>query len=119
YRALYERARTRETRGRMGLALALHRRAEANLGERLALRGTDPSRWDAMYLGIWDPAYIEQLRRAEPRTIRRQAEVILERVRDDYGDVRSRDATGLRPETLATLAGIELAESRSVIHQFP
>ena len=41
---LHERGRTRDIRGRMGLMLARHRKAEADLAESFEARGADPAR---------------------------------------------------------------------------
>ena len=77
YRALYERSQSREARGRMGLNLARLLKAEADLAESLAARGTDPDR--RAELAIWAPSYLARLRdrghrrdpprgRVDPRT---------------------------------------------------
>jgi RNA polymerase sigma factor (sigma-70 family) len=58
YRALYERAPSREARGRMGLHLARFLKAEAEMAESLTARGADPGRRPD--LAIWAPSYIER-----------------------------------------------------------
>ncbi len=111
YRALYERGRTREIRGRMGLALARHLKGEADLAESLDVRGADPARRPEIVM--WDPAYIDRLRR-EGRDLDREAGTILERVKADYGDVKYVNGMVPTEETLAVVADRELADIRTL-----
>ena len=112
YRALYERSPNREARGRMGLDLARLLKAEADLVVSFATRGIDlRSRPE---LAIWPPSYIARLRTTDPRKLRREAEAVLERVKADYGDVKSLDGMVLTNDTLATVADHELADVRTL-----
>ena len=61
-----------------------------------------------------DPALHRSAPRVRAPRLIRQAEVIFERDSSDYRDVRNRNAMGLRPETVATLAGIELDDIRTL-----
>jgi RNA polymerase sigma factor (sigma-70 family) len=112
FRALYERAPHRETRGRMGLALARHLKAEADLADSFALRGTDPE--CRLELAIWPPSYIERLRNADRVAMRRDAAAILERVEAEYGDVRYLYGMVVQADALAVIAGRELSELRTL-----
>jgi peroxiredoxin len=108
FRALHERAPNRETRGRMGLALARQLKANADLADSFDARGTDPSR--RYELSIWPPAFVEQIQKADRGAIRREAEAILKRVKADYGDVRNLYGMVLQEETLAAVADRERIE---------
>jgi peroxiredoxin len=111
-RALFERGRDRPTRGRMGLALARYLKAEANFVESLARHGADPRRRPE--IAFVDPASLEQLAKSDHRAIAREAEQILEKVIDDYGDVRYVERTMTTQETVAVVAGRELSEMRTL-----
>ncbi len=112
YRALYERGRDRETRGHMGLALGRHLKAEADLAESFAARGTDRAlRPEIM---VFPPAYVERLARANRVAMKREAETILERVKADYGDVKHLNGEVVSSETIAAIADRELADIRSL-----
>jgi len=111
YRALYERGRTREIRGRMGLALARHLKGLADLAESLDVRGDDAERRPEILM--WDPAFIDRLRRERPK-LDREAEAILERVKADYGDVNHVNGTVPIEETLAVVADRELTDIRTL-----
>jgi thiol-disulfide isomerase/thioredoxin len=112
FRALYERSKSREARGRMGLLLARTFKAEAELAESLATRGADPGRRPE--LALWPPSYLERLRKEDTRAIRREAEAILERVKSEYGDVRNLYGMVVQDETLAKVADRELADLRTL-----
>ncbi len=111
YRALYERGRTREIRGRMGLALARHFKGLADLAESLDVRGTDPERRPEILM--WDPAFLDRIRRERPE-LDGEAGAILERVKADYGDVNYVNGTVPTEETLAVVADRELADLRTL-----
>ncbi len=96
----------------MGLNLARFLKAEAELAESFAARGTDSDRRPE--LAIWPPSYIERLRKSDPRALRREAEAILERVKADYGDVEILNGMVLQDETLAAVADRELADVRTL-----
>lgn len=112
YRALYEHAASRETRGRMGLALARHIKAEADMAERLAAARSDlQCRVD---LAVWPPSYIERMKRADISATRHEAELILEQVKAQYGDVRHLLGEVVQPETLSTVVDRELSDLRTL-----
>jgi len=111
-RALHEHGRDRETRGRMGLALGRYLKAEADYVERLIRPGAEMlSRLELILL---EPAFVDQLRKADSQAIARRAEDVLERVIADYGDVRSVNGQLATTETLADVARRELAEIRTM-----
>jgi RNA polymerase sigma factor (sigma-70 family) len=111
-RALFERGRDRPTRGRMGLALGRYLKAEAECVERLTRPGADARRpWDLFFL---EPAFVDQLRKADRGAIEHEAEDILGRVIADYGDVMSVNGAGATKETLAAVAERERSEIRSL-----
>jgi thiol-disulfide isomerase/thioredoxin len=112
YRALYERAPDRETRGRMGLALARQLKAEADLADSFASRGTDPNRRPEM--AMWPRAYVERLRKADCLAIRREAEMILEHVKAEYGDVKHLTGEVISKDTLAVVTDRELTDVRTI-----
>ncbi len=85
-RALFERGRTPETRGRMGLKLAQHIKAEAELVESLAVRGDDSSRRPE--LAIWGSDYLATLRRMGRDILARKADLIFEQVKSKYVHVK-------------------------------
>ena len=66
--------------------------------------------WDLYFL---DPAFADQLRKADRRAIEHKAEDVLERVIADYGDVVYVNGAVTTKETLAVVAERELAEIRS------
>jgi RNA polymerase sigma factor (sigma-70 family) len=109
---LAELARLPDACRRMGLALACQLKAEADMAESLAARGSDPNRRPE--LAMWAPSYIEGLRRADTHAIRREAEAILERVKAEFGDVKHLYGMVLQNETLATVADRELADIRTL-----
>jgi RNA polymerase sigma factor (sigma-70 family) len=111
FRTLYERGRTRDIRGKMGFALARHRKTEADLTEGFELRGADPARH--FEFAIFTPSYLESLRRSGHRRITAEAETLFEKVKADYGDVA---AIGVTPtgEPIATAAAQELADIRTL-----
>jgi peroxiredoxin len=96
----------------MGLALARHLAAEAELAGSFAIRGTDPQR--RFELAIWPPSYIDRVGKADRAAIRREAESILERVKAEYGDVRYLYGMVLQQETLAQVAEHELSALRTL-----
>ncbi len=108
-RALFERARDRATRGRMGLALARYLKAEADFVGSLR-RGADPRRGPE--IGLFDPAGLEQLSKADELAIALDADQVLEKVIADYGDVQYVDSTTLREDMLAFVASRELGAIR-------
>jgi thiol-disulfide isomerase/thioredoxin len=112
YRALFERGRERDSRGRMGLALARHLRAEANLADSLVVRGADPLR--RYELAIWPPSYLDRLRATDRAAMKREAEALLERVKAEYGEVRHLYGMIVQQETLAVVADRELADLRTL-----
>jgi RNA polymerase sigma factor (sigma-70 family) len=111
-RALYERGRTREVRGRAGLLWGRHVKAEAALVERYAAGGSDPAR--KLELSLWAPSYLEPLRRRGRDAIAHEAETILEKVRTEYGNVKHLNGMVMTDETLDTVAGRDLAELRTI-----
>ena len=112
FRALHDRGRTREVRGRMGLALARHLKAEADLAESFAVRGTDPARRPEV--AMWSPAYIEQLRSRGRAPFDAEAVAILERVKADFGDVTYVNGTVPTADSLATVADRDLADLKTL-----
>ena len=96
----------------MGLALGRYLKAEAESVERLTRSDAGSRRaWDLMFL---DPAFADQLRKADRPAIARRAEVVLERVIADFGDVRHVNGMVTTTETLADVARRELAEIRTI-----
>ena len=111
-RALFERGRDRQTRGRMGLTLGRYLKALADCVERLTRPGADSRHpWELMFL---DPAYVDQLRKADRQAIAHQAEDILKRVIADFGDVAYVNGQVVTTETLAAAARRELAEIQGI-----
>jgi RNA polymerase sigma factor (sigma-70 family) len=112
YRALYERGKSRETRGRMGLLLARHLKGEAELVETFAARGTDPARRPE--IAMWPRSYVEWLQKTGAESLRQQADAMFERVKFDFGDIKDLNGTVLQEETLADMADRELIDSRTL-----
>jgi RNA polymerase sigma factor (sigma-70 family) len=113
YRALHERGRTREARGRAGILLARHLKGEADLIQSFSLRGPDPERRPEV--AMWAPSYLEWLLKEGRRDeLRRESEAIFEKLEADYGDVKALNGMIVSDETLATFAGRELSEMRSL-----
>jgi RNA polymerase sigma factor (sigma-70 family) len=111
-RALFERGRDRLTRGRLGLLLGRYLKSEADCITRLTRPEADSRRpWDLYFL---EPAFVEQLRKADRSAIEHEAEAVLERVVADYGDVVYVNGAGTTKETLALAAEHELTEIRSL-----
>jgi peroxiredoxin len=111
-RALHDRGRDRQTRGRMGLALGRYLKAEADFIERLTRPGAENRpRMDVVLL---DPAFVERLRKTDHDAIVRRAEEVLRRVIADYGDVVYVNGMLTTKETLAVAAERELAEIQNL-----
>jgi len=111
-RALFERGRDRDTRGRMGLALGRYLKAEADFVETLARRAAGLQR--RIELLFLDPAFVDQLRKADHAAIARRAEEALEQVITNYGDLPYVNGQVATTETLAAVAKRELAEIRTL-----
>ena len=112
FRALYERDRTRDIRGRMGFMLARHRKGEADLVESFEVRGSDPAQ--RFEIAIFAPSYLESLRRAGHRQLAEEAATLFEKVKADYGDVTYVNGVIPTGETLLTVADRELADIRTL-----
>jgi RNA polymerase sigma factor (sigma-70 family) len=111
-RSLFERGRDRQTRGRMGLALGRYLKAEADSIERLTRAGSDSRHpWEFLFL---DPAFVVRLRKADRQAIIRRAEEVLEQVSALYGVVACMNGMVVATDTLAAVAGRELAEIRGL-----
>jgi RNA polymerase sigma factor (sigma-70 family) len=111
-RALFERGRDRTTRGLMGLALGRYLENEAGFVERLNRPGADSGRrWELIFL---DPAFVDQLRKADRQAIARQAEEVLERVIVEFGDVVYLNGQVATAENLAAVARRELFAIRNL-----
>ena len=96
----------------MGLTLGRYLREEADCVERLNRPGADAGRqWELVFL---DPAFVDQLRKADRQAIAQQAEEVLERVVADYGDVPFDSSQVAATDTLAAVAKHELSEIRSL-----
>ncbi|WP_422924346.1 sigma-70 family RNA polymerase sigma factor [Singulisphaera sp. PoT] len=111
-RTLYERAQSREARGRSGLALARHLKAQADLAEGFAASGADPAKRPEVLM--WAPSFLAWLERKGPRELDREAEAILEKVKAEYGDVKQLNGMVVSDETIATVADRELEDIRSL-----
>ena len=97
----------------MGLNLARLLKAEAELAESFAVRGTDPAA--PARAGDLGPELYRAARGLRtPARFRREAESILERVKAEYGDVKYLNGMVLTEETLATVADRELADVRTL-----
>ena len=112
FRTLHERGKTREIRGRMGLMLARYRKAEADLAESFNARGADPA--TRPEVAIFDPAYLDWLRKAGRGRLAEEAATTFEKVKADYGDVAYVYGPTPTGETLATVADRELADIRTL-----
>ena len=111
-RALFERGKTREIRGRMGLMLARFRKAEADLIGSFDVRGADPAR--RFEIALFAPAYLDGLRKAGHARLADEAVSTFEKVEADYGDVADVNGVGPTGEALATVVDRELAEIRTL-----
>ncbi len=111
-RALLERGKTREIRGRMGLMLARYRKAEADLIASFDSRGADPDKRPE--IALFAPSYLESLRKMGHRRLAEEAAAAFEKVKADYGDVADVNGVGPTGETLATVVDRELADLRTL-----
>jgi RNA polymerase sigma factor (sigma-70 family) len=111
-RALFERGKTREIRGRMGLLLARYRKAEADLIASFDARGADPDKRPE--IALFAPSYLESLRNTGHRRLVEETAAAFEKLKGDYGDVPDVNGMGPTGETLATVADRELAELRTL-----
>jgi RNA polymerase sigma factor (sigma-70 family) len=102
FRALFEKARSREARGRSGLLLARYLKNESRLIERFPRIGVERD-W-------YGPAYIDRLNASGRPALDGEAGELLERIIADYGDVRYLNGMVLTEKTLATVAGQDLDE---------
>src|SRR5262249_49389070 len=110
-RTLFIQGSDRQTRGRMGLVLGRYLKSLAQCVERLNQAGTkSQQQWELMFL---DPAFVDQIRKADQKAIERRAEEVLEQVSAHYGDVAHLNGMIVTTETLASVAARELAEVRS------
>ena len=112
FRALFERGRTRDIRGAMGLGLARLRKAEADLAESFEVRGSDPAlRYE---IPLFAPSYLDALRKAGHQRLAEEAATTFEKVKAGYGDVADVNGVGPTGETLATVVDRELADLRTL-----
>ena len=110
--ALAEHGPTREARDRMGLMLARHRKAEADLVESFDARGADPA--TRPEVAIFDPAYLDRLRKLGREGLAGEAEAAFDQVKARYGDlpyVSGPTPTGL---SLAEAVDRDLADLRTL-----
>jgi RNA polymerase sigma factor (sigma-70 family) len=111
-RALFQRGGDRATRGRMGLALGRYLTTLADFVERLTRTGSDAQKpWE---LASLDPAFADQLKKADHQAIARQAEEVLEKVISEYGEVSNLNGQVASTETLAVVAERALFQIRSL-----
>jgi RNA polymerase sigma factor (sigma-70 family) len=111
-RALFERGKTREIRGRMGLLLARQRKVEADLIGSLEVRGADPAK--RFEMALFDPSYLDGLRKAGHRRLAEEAATAFGKVKAEYGNVPDVNGVGPTGETIATVADREIADLRTL-----
>ncbi|WZO99074.1 sigma-70 family RNA polymerase sigma factor [Isosphaeraceae bacterium EP7] len=109
YRALAERGKTREIRGRMSLLLGSFYKAEADLVELEAESKfiewfQEPARYD--------PAYLAGLVKTGRQALARRAEDVLLRVKADYGDLLT-IGRFVRSQTFAEAVSRDIDELRA------